>query len=216
MIRTFDVFQGDIGECGCDIIVNSSNTRLGLGTGVSKRISDLCGGVQYQAELRTILAEAWPEDKVDKHAEGRLPLGEAILTHAGTASSLFMGIVHVAAVDYENTAAMGESPQKYATSAKAIESCTVNLLRETQYFALENDKASISVGIPLMGSSSGKLSTHVAAESICNGIRKFFTDFLHRQQEQSLINHVVLVAYNKDDYQIAYGAMRMSRLIVKD
>jgi hypothetical protein len=29
--RTFEVFVGDLADCGCDIVVNSSNTRLARG-----------------------------------------------------------------------------------------------------------------------------------------------------------------------------------------
>ena len=213
MIRKFGIFQGDIGNCNCDIIVNSSNTRLSLGTGVSKRISELCGGNEYQVSLRELLAEAWPDESSDE-VYGRLPHGEAILTHAGRASDIFKAIVHVAAVDYEHIAQSGDAPQQHSTNCKIIETCSENLLREVQQFAYQNDLSTISVGIPLMGSSSGKLSPIDSAESICNGIRKFFTDFLQRQGEQSNITEVSIVAYDEDSYQAAYGAMRKSRLIV--
>lgn len=65
------MFCGSITNCPTMCIVNSSNTSIGLGSGVSSAIRQACGGVEFQQECREVLYEQF---------DGILPQGEVAVT----------------------------------------------------------------------------------------------------------------------------------------
>lgn len=212
MRRFFEVFQGDIADCGCDVIVNSSNTRLALGPGVSHRISELCGGLAYQDFLRKELAARFPDEESEDESAGRLPLGEAILTGPGECGR-FLAILHVAAVDYDARVRKGASAPAGSADEEAIRKGTANLLKALQLFMDQKGVSDLSVGIPLMGTGGGKVGIDAGTASICQGIMTFFPAFSEREGRLSTISKVVIVANREMDARIATNVLRRYKLV---
>jgi O-acetyl-ADP-ribose deacetylase (regulator of RNase III) len=101
-IRSFEIFQGDIVDCGCTVIVNSANTRIAMGSGVAGRLHKLCGGPTFQQKVSAELALQYPDEDSDgSRLRGKLPRGEALVTDAGDLTERFRAVIHVAAVDYD-------------------------------------------------------------------------------------------------------------------
>ena len=209
MRRRFEIFCGDIADCGCDVLVNASNTRLSLGGGVSKRIGELCGGLDYQRALREALAAHVGPERDDP----TLLLGEALLTHAGEAAERFRGVVHVASVDYEAAHRGRVSGVAASTSSSAIADGAENALRRCQELIDAEGLDTLSVGFPLLGSSAGKLSPSRSADGLLTGMRRFFKDHLAETDEHSEVDRIVLVVYRDDDVRAVRDQLRRHRVI---
>ena len=213
-IRTFEIYCGDLADCGCDVVVNSSNTRVSLGTGVSGRISQLCGGTEYQAYLREELARLHPDmDSDEDQPVGHLEAGTAIITGAGLAGDRFLAVVHAAAVDYEKPVRRGVPVAAASTSSRVIEDCAYHALEQTQLLADERELKELSIGIPLMGTSGGKLSVGQSAAAICRGARAFFSAFFKDAGVQSDISRIVLIAFLKEHVKVVRTQLLKHRLL---
>lgn len=202
--RTFEVFVGDLANCGCDIIVNSSNTRVALGTGVSGRIRELCGGLDYQRSIHAALKR--------EHPDGLLPPGKSLLTDAGAALQ-FKAIVHSAVVDYEQPMEPGAVNMVAATRPSIVQACAFSALAAAGDFVAGRELGAPSIGFPLMGSSVGKLTALASADAICGGCRKYFEWHVKQNGGQSAIRRVTLIAFRAEDADTARAALRKWHLV---
>ena len=188
MLRSFSVFHGDVANCACEVVVNSSNTRLALGTGISGRLAELCGD-GYQEYLR----ESRPDE---------FSAGDAVLTGPGTGP--WKAVVHAAAVDYENP--VREGPPEYScTSPRVVERATISALRAAEGYK--------SIGIPLMGSTGPKLRVSESIRAICVGIRRYFPTYVREHGVQSSYRDVHIVVFNKEELSRVEAELLSCQLI---
>ena len=152
-------------------------------------------------------------DSEEDHPVGHLEAGAAILTGAGHAGGRFLAVVHAAAVDYEKPVRQGVPVAAASTSPRVIEDCAYHALEQTQLLADERDLEEVSIGIPLMGTSGGKLSVSQSAAAICRGARRFFSEFFKDAGVQSVINRVVLIAYLREHVQVVRTELLRYRLV---
>ena len=168
-MRIIDTFCGSIVECPTDAIVNSSNSGVGLGSGVSGSIRDACGGAAFQQECRDVLQEQRGEDY--------LPQGEVIVSSGG--SSSYRWILHAATIDYNKG--------RY-TSPSGVRNCMLNSLKAAERIIEEEGLDGLSLGVPLFGSDVGGLSVKQSCDAICEGMKIYF-----RSCRDSLISEIRFV-----------------------
>jgi len=129
------VKQGNIVEEKADFIVNASNTKLMLGSGVSMAFKRACG-IELQKELDEIL-------KKYKHLEQ----GDVVISSSGKADN-FTYTLHAAIMNYNDGVKHHQKKPTISTIYKAIENIENILIRF---------KKSVKVAIPLMGCGIGGL-----------------------------------------------------------
>lgn len=142
--------QGSLTEGDEDVLVNASNTRLALGSGVSAAIRRACGA-DYQSYLTAELS---------RRAQGDLAQGDAILTHAG-AHPRAKAVVHVAVMDYTE----GFSARSFPSLAVVARGA-----KRTWELAETVDLPQVRVAMVALGAGTGGLgvadSTRVACETL--------------------------------------------------
>ena len=188
MKRRIEVRPSSITEAGADVVVNASNDSATLGGGVSRALSDACGGEVLQREMTQKL-----EDELD----GVLEQGDCLVTSAGTSTKL-RWILHVAAVDYRGSRARlsAAGVEKTVTSAERIQACTEAALGAATQIA-DREARKVSVAFPLLGAGAGGLPVAVVCRSMIAGLRAFF-----RESPEAGIELVVFAVPEPDRFSL--------------
>lgn len=128
---TIELWQGDITELAVDGIVNAANDHLWMGAGVAGAIKRKGGQIIEQEAM----------------AKGPIPVGEAVVTTAGTLKARY--VIHAAA--------MG---QDLHTDESKVRAATRNSLRRMEEQHLE------SIAFPALGTGVGGLSLQLCAHAM--------------------------------------------------
>jgi O-acetyl-ADP-ribose deacetylase (regulator of RNase III) len=186
MKRRIEVRACSIVDGGTTCIVNASNDSASLGSGVSRAISNECGGSILQDEMRR---------RLEEELDGVLEEGDCLVTSSGP-SKKFEFVLHVAAVDYRRTKARlgvgGAEPT--VTSPARIKACTVAALRAAADLA-EREGRSMSVTFPLLGAGAGRHPPAVVIEAMIGGMRELF-----RESPDAAIDAVVFAVPEPDRF----------------
>lgn len=172
MAYKITVKQGNLLREKADFIVNTSNTRLFLGCGVSLAFKRHCGH-KLQNEM----------DEVIKSMKTDLIQGDIVLTSAQKATN-FKYALHIAIMNY-NQGIRGN--QKNPT----IEIVSKSLFNIEKYLLLYAQKSkTVKVAIPLIGCGTGGLDK----KKVINLYREFFSRSIEIDCE------VVVYGYSIEDY----------------
>ena len=153
-MRKIDTFKGILTDCPTTVIVNSSNTDMALGSGVSNDIRNACGGAGFQQEC----TEA--RESLDGET---LPQGHVAITSGG--ASRYRWIFHAAVMDFRKS---------HATSYPVVRTCMLNVLKTAEDLIEEEDLEELTVGVPLFGTNVGRLSVDESCNAICEAIKAHF------------------------------------------
>ena len=178
------VKQGDLlSEEHAVFIVNASNTRLLLGSGVSMAFKRHCG-IQLQEEMTTKLDAL-------KHP---LKKGDVVVTSSGIANN-FQYALHVAVMDYnQNTRGIDKLP-----TLKDIENALNNIESYLKWYSQEQSADNIKLVLPLMGCGVGGLNKRAVVELYSN----FF------QRDVPFECTVIIYGYTFEDYDLIKDALKM-------
>ena len=164
-MRNVETFNGKLTDCPTTVIVNSSNTDIALGSGVSNDIRNACGGINFQTELT----------EIRESLEGEiLSQGQVVVSGGGTSS--YRWIFHAAVMDFRKS---------HATSYPVVRACMLNVLKAAEELIEEEDLDELSIGVPLCGSNVGRLSIYESCNAICEAIKSHFPR--HRDSKISAI-----------------------------
>ncbi len=168
------VKEGDLlQEESADFIVNASNTRLILGSGVSLAFKRHCG-IELQKEMDQALSECG----------GNLQPGDVVVTSSCKATN-FTYVLHVAVMNY-NRGVKNKNP-----TLDTIKIALENIERYVSFFYKKTNKSATLV-LPLMGCGVGGLDKR----KVINIYQKFF------QQEVAFTCNVVIYGYTAEDYKL--------------
>lgn len=172
-MRNIGIFCGNITDSPTMCIVNSSNTSIGLGSGVSSAIRQACGGVAFQEECRKVLEE---------YDDGTLPQGEVAVTAGGT--SQYRWIFHAATMDFKKS---------NRTTYAVVRNCMLNSLKTAEQLIEEERLDDFAIGVPLFGSDTGGLSVEDSCTAICEALKAHF-----KKHKKSLISQILIVNKKTD------------------
>ena len=167
--------QGDLLQERADFIVNPSNTRFLLGSGVSMAFKRACGIVLEQ-EMQQAL----------KQFGGKVTQGDVLVTSSAKATN-FTYALHVAVMNYNRGVRGDEKKPTLQTIQIALE----NIERILQHFYKKTQKTPI-LAIPLMGCGVGGL----AKKEVINLYKQFF------QKEIEFTCNVMVYGYTAEDYKL--------------
>ena len=169
--------QGNLlSEDNATFIVNASNTRLILGSGVSmafKRHS----GITLQKEMITQL------EKLDSP----LQKGDVVATSSGNATN-FKYALHVAVMDYNQ----GVKESQKLPTLKDIQNALVNIESYLEWHSKEKSDDNIKLVLPLMGCGVGGLSKI--------DIIKLYKDFFSKKI--SFECEIIIYGFDIKDYKL--------------
>lgn len=166
--------KGNLLNEEADFIVNASNTRLILGSGVSMAFKRHCG-IELQNEM----------NRVFHSIDGELVQGDVIATSSAKANN-FTYALHVAIMNYNKGAKYnGKNP-----TIKIIEKALQNIEDYLSWYA-KNKSDTIKIVLPLMGCGVGGLNKSDVIELYKN----FFKKKIDMKCE------VVIYGYDTKDYQ---------------
>lgn len=170
------VKQGDLlSENDATFIVNASNTKLLLGSGVSMAFKHHCGN-ELQQEMNAKL-ETLP----------LLKKGDVVATSSGNATN-FSYALHAAIMDY-NQGVRGEDKMPMLEDiAKALH----NIESYLQWYAKQKSPTDMKLVLPLMGCGVGGLDKVFVIELY----REFFTRDIPFECE------VIIYGYSKEDFTL--------------
>lgn len=188
MVRRIEVRACSITETGAAVVVNASNDTASLGGGVSRALSDECGGSLLQAEMK---------QKLEDDFDGGLDEGDCMVTSAGTSSKI-RHLLHVPAVDYRGTRArLGASGvERTVTSPKRIQACTEAALRVAAGIAKEEGMA-VSLAFPLLGAGAGGIPVVAVCHSMIAGLTDVFVE-----SPEAAIDLVVFAVPEPDRFEL--------------
>ena len=162
-------------EDNATFIVNTSNTRLILGTGVSMAFKTHCG-----AKLQQEMLEVY--QKVEKPIEQ----GTVFATSAGEATN-FKYALHASVMNYNQGTRYAEKIPTLETIQDILE----NIEGYLEWYAQKGDEA-MKLVLPLMGCGVGGLEK----EAVIETYKKFFNrDVMFRCE-------VVIYGYSDDDFEL--------------
>ena len=164
-------------EENATFIVNASNTKLQLGSGVSSAFRKVCGVVMQMEML----------DKY-KSLEQELQKGDVIATSAGKAIN-FKYALHAAVMDY-NTGVRGIDKLPTIDTIKKI---LQNIEPYLQWYADNHTDEPMKLVLPLMGCGVGGLNT----KQVLEVYKSFFL------REVSFQCKVVIYGYSLENYELA-------------
>ena len=153
-MRRIDTFNGKLTDCPATVIVNSSNTDMALGSGVSDDIRNACGGTEFQKEL----------SEIRENMEGKI-LQQGLVAISGGGTSRYRWIFHAAVMDFRKS---------NATSYPVVRSCMLNVLKAAEELIEEEDLDEFSIGVPLFGSNVGRLTVDESCNAMCEAIKAHF------------------------------------------
>jgi len=169
------VKQGNLlNEEDATFIVNASNTKLILGSGVSMAFDRHCGR-KLQSEMLLSLAEIGET----------LKQGDVLATSSGEANN-FKYALHAAIMDY-NT---GTKHKDKTPTLEIVQHCLLNIEGYLEWYAQRSSKP-IKLVLPLMGCGVGSLSIEDVAQ--------LYSTYFER--EVSFDCEVVVYGYSKEDYE---------------
>ena len=175
MSYSIKVKQGNLLNEEADFIVNASNTKLILGSGVSMAFKRHCG-IELQTEMNGVL----------NSIDGGLQQGDVVATSAGKATN-FIYSLHVAVMNYNQGVKYNEKNPTISTIEKALQNIENYLL----WYA--NKKSNnMKLVLPLMGCGIGGL------EKI--SVVKAYKTFFNRDIDINC--EVVIYAYTTEDYNL--------------
>ena len=176
MAYTCKVKEGNLlQEEDATFIVNASNTRLILGTGVSMAFKVHCGA-KLQQEMLELYA------KVTKPIEQ----GSLFVTSAGEATN-FEYALHASVMNYN----LGTRYEEKLPTLKTIYTILEHIEDHLEKYAQKSDKA-IKLVLPLMGCGVGGLEKEVVAEAY----KTFF------ERACSFDCGVVVYCFDTDEYRL--------------
>ncbi len=155
-----EIYQGNITDLAVNALVNAANNRLWMGGGVAGAIKAKGG-------------KAIEEEAVKK---GPLPVGEAVVTGAGSLPAKY--IIHAAV--------MG---QDLRTDKEKVKTSTLNSLKRAEELKLT------SLAFPALGTGVGRFSLYECAQIMIDVV----VDFL---QNTKVIEKVVFALYSQAPYEI--------------
>ena len=132
--------QGNLLTEKADFIVNSSNTKLILGDGVSKMFKTYCG-LELQKEMDNIL----------NSIDGEFAQGDLAVTSSFNAEN-FKYALHVMTMNYNK----GVRFQKRKPTIQTVEKSLQNI-EKYLFLYLKNKSKPIKLVIPIMGCGAGGL-----------------------------------------------------------
>jgi O-acetyl-ADP-ribose deacetylase (regulator of RNase III) len=154
------LIQGDITEQEVDAIVNAANNHLWMGVGVAGAIKRE-GGVEIEQEAMR---------------KGPIPVGEAVVTGAGSLKAKY--VIHAAV--------MG---QDLKTSEEHIGNGTLNALKRAEELKIK------SVAFPAFGTGVGGFPVDDCARIMIDAVR----DFLNQTES---VKEIWFVLFDKPSYDI--------------
>ena len=170
------VKQGNLlNEENATFIVNASNTKLILGSGVSMAFSRHCGRELQDEMLKRL-----------KNIGESLKQGDVVATSAGQADN-FKYALHAAIMDY-NT---GIKHKNKAPTLDVIRHSLVNIEGYLEWYAQKSTKP-MKLVLPLMGCGEGGL--------LKQDVAKLYSIFFER--EVGFHCEVVVYGYSKEDYNL--------------
>lgn len=171
------VKQGDLlSEDNATFIVNASNTKLILGSGVSMAFKRHCG-IALQKEMTAQL------DKLD----APLKKGDVVATSSGNATN-FKYALHVAVMDYNQ----GIKESEKLPTLEDVKNALVNIESYPEWYSKEKSDENIKLVLPLMGCGVGGLDKVDVIELYIS----FFSRNISYKCE------VVIYGYDVRDYKI--------------
>lgn len=181
------VKQGNLlNEYNATFIVNASNTKLLLGSGVSMAFKRHCG-LELQKEMTAQL------EKLDTP----LKKGDVVATSSGSATN-FKYALHVAVMDY-NKSIRGE--EKLPT-IEVIKSALLNIESYIEWYSREKSNKNIKLVLPLMGCGVGGLDKIDVVELY----KSFFL------RESRFDCEVIIYGYNIEDYKLIKKRIQVNTL----
>lgn len=168
--------EGDLlSEQSADFIVNASNNKLILGSGVSMAFKKHCG-IELQEEMKKRLDEIG----ITLHQ------GDVVITSSGRAEN-FKYTLHAVVIDYNKGI--------YASDKFPTIKTIYDILKNIEKYLLiywEKHNKKIKLVLPLIGCGVGRLGK----EEVIKAYKSFFT------REIVIDCEVVLYGYNKNDYNL--------------
>ena len=176
MPYTVETKQGNLlDEKNATFIVNASNTRLILGSGVSMAFKERCGLV-LEYEMQEKLGEI---DTLNK--------GDVVVTSSGEAKH-FDYAMHVAVMDYAQGV---RGTDKYPT-LKEIKTALENIELYLLWFYKRYPDKKLSLTLPLLGCGVGNLQKN----DVIHLYKRFFS------RKVSLKCSVVIYGYTEEDFAL--------------
>jgi O-acetyl-ADP-ribose deacetylase (regulator of RNase III) len=173
-------------DAGCAIVVNPSNARAALGSGVSRAILDECGGLAFQEEVRR---------RLDEDLDGKLGPGDCLVTTGGSSARL-RHVLHVLTVEYEK--GLGSTTERVTLATEAaLEAATT----------LGSEAAPARVAFPLLAAGHGGLAAGVSLKAMVDGLKAFF-----RESPDAPIGCIVFAVPEPDEFAVARA--RLGQLLV--
>jgi len=175
------VKQGNLLNEEADFIVNASNTKLILGSGVSLAFKRCCG-IELQKEMNSIL----------KSMDSDLVQGDVVATSSG-GTNTFTYALHVAIMNYNKGVKYTEKNPTIDVIEKALKN-----IENYLFWYAKNKSNTIKLVLPLMGCGVGGLDK----ANVIKLYKNFFT-------KQVNINcEVVIYGYSIEDYQLIINTLK--------
>ena len=171
------VKQGNLlNETSATFIVNASNTKMLLGSGVSMAFKRHCG-IELQEEMT---------DKFNR-LDCILKKGDVVATSSGNAKN-FKYALHAAIMDYNQ----GVRGLDKLPTISDIENILINIESYLIWYRQEKSSKNIKIVLPLLGCGVGKLNK----VNIINLYKRFFS------REVEFKCEVIIYGYNIKDYAL--------------
>lgn len=154
------LIQGDITEQQVDAIVNAANDHLWMGVGVAGAIKRK-GGIEIEKEAMN---------------QGPIPVGEAVVTKAGSLKAKY--VIH--------SAVMG---QDLVTHEEYIKNATLNSLKRAEELKIK------SIAFPAFGTGVGGFPADRCAQVMIDAVRKFSTT-------AEYLEEVIFVLFDEKSYDV--------------
>ena len=168
------VKQGDLLNEEADFIVNASNTKLILGSGVSMAFKRHCG-IELQNEMNSVL----------NSIDSGLLQGDVVATSSGGAHN-FKYSLHVTVMNYNQ----GIKSNEKNPTIEIIEKALQNIENYLLWYA-KNKSNTMKIVLPLIGCGVGGLDKADVIE--------LYKNFFTRQVDINC--EVVIYGYSIEDYQ---------------
>jgi len=163
-------------ESDATFIVNASNTKLILGSGVSMAFKHHCGDI-LEKEMQELLSRI----------DGGLSSGDVVATSSGKATN-FTYALHVAVMNYNKGAKIKKPTlQIIYVAMKQIE-------KYLYWYFKNHEKGNIKLVLPLLGCGVGGLNI----KDVLNIYKNFFSN-----RDIPFKCEVLIYAYGQRNYKIA-------------
>jgi O-acetyl-ADP-ribose deacetylase (regulator of RNase III) len=154
------LIQGDITEQEVDAIVNAANNHLWMGVGVAGAIKKK-GGVEIEKEAMS---------------KGPIPVGEAVVTGAGSLKAKY--VIHAAVMGQDLT-----------TNEQHIRNATLDSLRRAEELKIE------SIAFPAFGTGVGGFPVEDCARIMIGAVRDFSV-------QAEFVKEARFVLFDKTSYDV--------------